>query len=387
MAKKLSSEESNDGVDFKLDPNLFNSVGENIESVEEKTEEPVEEEKEENQQTESEVREAEQAEPEVQEDSKKESQELSREELVNQLLTDRFNLTLDALPEVLSNNENSEKESIELPEDVKKYLEYKKETNRPLSDFIKLQQNVEDIQEDALLKEYYTQTKPGLDSEDYDYLLDTKFSYNPENATEEEIRMKTLNKKEEIYKARQYFETLKDKYKTPLESSGENAPKEYKEAFSFYTQYKQDLAKQEESTKRQRDSFEQQTSKLFNQDFEGFDFKVGDKKLVYKPKNLEDVKSTNSDLNNFFSKHIDENGILKDAKAYHTALSMAMNPQSFASFFYEQGKADAVNQVVTEGKNIDMSVRNNVESAKEGPKFRVLKDNSTFGSKLKIKKR
>jgi hypothetical protein len=312
--------------------------------------------------------------------------ELTKEEMVNKLLSDRFNVTLEQLPEVLSNNEK-ESNTLDVPEDVKAYLEYRKETNRPLSDFVALQKGVDGISEDELLKRYYADTKPGLDDSDYEYLLDSNFGYDPENASQDEIKKKTLNKKEEIYKAKNHFQSLLEKYKTPLESSEEYAPKEYKEAFNFYTQYKEDLAKQEKANDLQRNSFEEKTNKFFNQEFEGFDFKVGDRKLVYKPKDVQELKNKNSDLNNFFTKHLDENGMLKDAKAYHTALSMAMNPQSFASFFYEQGKADAVNEVVRDGKNIDMSVRSNAESTQTRPKFRVVEDNTNFGSGLRIKKR
>ena len=123
--------------------------------------------------------------------------------------------------------------------------------------------------------------------------------------------------------------------------------------------------------------------KLFNDDFEGFEFKVGEKNLKYKPKSVEDVVKTNSDLNNFIKKHLDDNGNLKDAKAYHTALTMAMNPESFANFFYEQGKADAVNEVVAGGKNVDMALRKGVDSQKPGSKFRILDDGSSSGLKIK----
>lgn len=342
----------------------------------------VEQKEVEGQQTESEA--------EVQEDNSSEESvekpELSKEEIVNQLLSDRFNLTLDKIPEVLSNNEK-EAEPIDLPEDVQKYLEYKKETNRSLSDFMKLQQNFDDIQEDELLKMYYKETKPGLDESDYQYLLESNFGYDETRSSDDEIRKKLLNKKEEIYKAKQHFENSKGKYMVPLESSSTETPKEYKEAFSFYTQYKKDLAQQEENAKIQRKSFEEKTDSFFNQDFEGFDFKLGDKKMVYKPKDVQSFKAKNSDINNFFERHLNSDGSLKDAKAYHTALSMAMNPESFASFFYEQGKSDAVNEVVRDGKNIDMSLRKNAESTQTRPKFRVVEDNSSYGSGLKIKKR
>lgn len=376
MSEEVKVELNNqEDVDFKVnlsapqqteeqvEPEVTESVEENQEPVQDSTEQSEES-----------------AEPQVEEQP--ENEELSREEIVNQLLRDKFNITLDTLPEVLNNTEK-QAETVELTEDIKKYLEFKKETKRGLADFVKLQEDIDARGEDELLREYYSQTKPGLEASDVEYLLNKKYGYDPENSSEDEIKSKQLEKKEELYKAKEYFNTLKEKYKTPLESSEVSVPEEYKEAYSFYSQYKENQARQEESQKLQRQTFEEKTRKLFNDDFEGFEFKVGEKSLKYKPKSVEEVVKTNSDLNNFIKKHLDDNGNLKDAKAYHTALTMAMNPESFAAFFYEQGKADAVNEVVAGGKNVDMAVRKGVDSQKPGSKFRVLDDGSSSGLKIK----
>lgn len=317
---------------------------------------------------------------------KQKPRELSKEEIVNQLLSDRFNITLDNLPDVLKNNEKKAAESVELTEDLKKYLEFRKETKRGLADFVKLQEDIDQIDSDKILRDYYSQTKPGLELSDVDYLVNKKFGYDEDNDSEDVIKTKQLEKKEEIHKAKEYFNNLKEKYKAPLESSSESVPEEYKEAFSFYSQYKESQTKQEEAQKLHRQSFEEQTKKLFNDEFEGFDFKVGEKKLVYKPKNVDEVVKSNSDLTNFIQKHLDDNGNLKDVKAYHKSLSMATNPEAFASFFYEQGKADAVNDVVAGGKNVDMALRKNVDSSKPASKFRVLNDESDFSGGLKFRK-
>ena len=376
MSEEVKVELNNqEDVDFKVnlsapqqteeqvEPEVTESVEENQEPVQDSTEQSEES-----------------AEPQVEEQP--ENEELSREEIVNQLLRDKFNITLDTLPEVLNNTEK-QAETVELTEDIKKYLEFKKETKRGLADFVKLQEDIDARGEDELLREYYAQTKPGLEASDVDYLLNKKYGYDSDTASEDEIKSKQLEKKEELYKAKEYFNTLKEKYKTPLESSEVSVPEEYKEAYSFYSQYKENQTRQEESQKLQRQTFEEKTRKLFNDDFEGFEFKVGEKSLKYKPKSVEEVVKTNSDLNNFIKKHLDDNGNLKDAKAYHTALTMAMNPESFAAFFYEQGKADAVNEVVAGGKNVDMAVRKGVDSQKPGSKFRVLDDGSSSGLKIK----
>lgn len=377
---KVNLVNEDDGVDFKV--NIAKPKSENVatETEEQQTEEAAEGVQEEVQSPDNQ---------EVEENITSEEQspkELSKEEIVNQLLSDKFNITLDGLSDVLKNNEKKAAESVELTEDIKKYLEFHKETKRGLADFVKLQEDIDQLDSDKILRDYYAQTKPGLEQSDIDYLVSKKFGYDEENDSEDVIKTKQLEKKEEIHKAKEYFKSLKEKYKAPLESSSESVPEEYKEAFSFYSQYKENQAKQEEAQQLQRQSFEERTKKLFNDEFEGFDFKVGEKKLVYKPKNIDEVVKSNSDLNNFIQKHLDENGTLKDVKAYHKSLSMAMNPEAFASFFYEQGKADAVNDVVAGGKNIDMSLRKNVDSSKPGSKFRVLSDESDFSSGLKFRK-
>ena len=378
---KVNLVNEDDGVDFKVNIAQPKSEEAAPEVEEQQTEEAAEEVQDEVQSPENQEVEENKA-PEEKESPK----ELSKEEIVNQLLSDKFNITLDGLSDVLTNNEKKAAEQVELTEDIKKYLEFHKETKRGLADFVKLQEDVDQMDSDKILRDYYAQTKPGLEESDIDYLVSKKFGYDEDNDTEDVIKTKQLEKKEEIHKAKEYFKSLKEKYKAPLESSSESVPEEYKEAFSFYSQYKENQAKQEEAQQLQRQSFEERTKKLFNDEFEGFDFKVGEKKLVYKPKNIDEVVKSNSDLNNFIQKHLDENGTLKDVKAYHKSLSMAMNPEAFASFFYEQGKADAVNDVVTGGKNIDMSLRKNVDSSKPGSKFRVLNDESDFSSGLKFRK-
>ena len=162
--------------------------------------------------------------------------------------------------------------------------------------------------------------------------------------------------KKELRKAKEYFSNVKDKYHAPLESSAENVPENYKKALDFYKQYSDESTRAKAKEEKSRELFTKNTV------------------------------NAQSDLSNFISKYLDKDGNLVKAKEYHTALSMAMNPESYAKFFYEQGKADAVNDVVRDGKNVDMNVRTNVEASKPGPKFRVLQDSNDFSGGLKIRK-
>jgi hypothetical protein len=307
--------------------------------------------------------------------------EKTREELFNDLLQDKYQMKVEDLENVLSN-----KESRELPEDVEKYLEYRNETKRGMEDFLKLQKDYDNVNEGELLREYYRHTKNGLDNDDIESLIDVKFGYN-EGADETLVKTKKLEMKEELYKAKQFFESQKDKYKKPLESSELPLSEQSKEAVEFYQLYKKQQEEQSKRSESVRKTFEEKTSSLFNDEFKGFEFKIGEEKVVFKPKDLSEVKSKQSDLSNFINAHTDENGALIDAKKYHTALSMALNPEAYAKFFYEQGKASGIGNVVGEGKNIDMGVRSSVDSTKPGPKFRVVEDDRPFMSGLKINKR
>lgn len=369
-------EEPNNDVDFKV----------NLSSVK-KEEEP--EKVEETPEVQEETQEVENKEEVVEEkpveekaEEPEQPNEPTKEEVINQYLTDKYKINLDSLEDVLSNNKKQD-----LPEEVSKYLEYKKETKRGLDDYVKLQQDFDSVEDDALLKSYYKQNNPGLDDSDIDFLINEKYAYSEDTDTESEIKKKSLEKKQELHKAREHFNSLKEKYKAPLESSAENVPDDYKEAFQFYNNYKEESAKQEQESQLQREAFIEKTKKYFNDDFKGFEFNINDKKLTYKPKNVDDVVNNNSDLTNFINKHVDDKGILKDAKSFHTALDMAMNPEAYAKFFYEQGKSDAVNEVVKDGKNINMEVRKNVDTSTSGTKFKVLQDTTSFASGLKIRKR
>lgn len=310
-------------------------------------------------------------------------QELTKEDIINDYLTDRYQINAKELEDVLSNNE----EVLDLPEEVEKYLQYKEQTNRGLKDFVKANEDVSDYDDQALLREYYMQTNPELDDNDISYLINEKYEVDENVDTESDRKRKNLEKKQELHRAKEYFNNMRERYRAPLESSMDAFPDDVKRAVEFYQQYNDEAANQEKLSNEQRKIFEQKTSSFFNDKFKGFEYNLGEKTVTYKPKSVTEVAENQSDLNNFIRRFVDEKGFLKDANKYHQSLHMAMNPEAYAKFFYEQGKADAVNEVVKDGKNIDMNVRTNVDSSKPGTKFKVVDSNQGFGSGLKIKKR
>lgn len=381
----------NQDVDFKVDLSKAPVKEEEAKVQEPETteaepqKEEVAEVKEENTVDQKEEVVVEEKQPESTETEPKEEkpQELTKEDIINDYLTDRYQINAKELEDVLSNNE----EVLDLPEEVEKYLQYKEQTNRGLKDFVKANEDVSDYDDQALLREYYMQTNPELDDNDISYLINEKYEVDENVDTESDRKRKNLEKKQELHRAKEYFNNMRERYRAPLESSMDAFPDDVKKAVEFYQQYNDEAANQEKLSNEQRKIFEQKTSSFFNDKFKGFEYNLGEKTVTYKPKSVTEVAENQSDLNNFIKRFVDEKGFLKDANKYHQSLHMAMNPEAYAKFFYEQGKADAVNEVVKDGKNIDMNVRTNVDSSKPGTKFKVVDSNQGFGSGLKIKKR
>ncbi len=276
-------------------------------------------------------------------------------------------------------------EQTTVPEDVAKYLEYKKETSRSFNDFLNLQKDWNEVGDTDVLREYYKESKPHLDDSEINYLLEDNFSYDEDVDDEREIKKKQIAIKEELYKARNHFESMKEKFKAPLESSAASLPEDYQEAFNFYNDYKQKSATEEEVLEQRSKVFAEKTNALFNEEFKGFEFNLGDKKAVFEVKDKSTVKQTQSDISNFFSRHLDDNGFIKDPKSYHKEMYAATNADTIARHFYEQGLADATKDLVKDTKNIDMGVRTNVGVDSKGPKFRVVDSGDDFT--MKIKKR
>lgn len=278
---------------------------------------------------------------------------------------------------------NIEKKEVELPEDVKSFLKFKEETGRGMDDYVKLNVNYDEISESDLLRQYVKQNKPHFDDEDVSYFIESNF-ISKEGDEDNIARKKKLDLKEAIYEAKQHFNKLKENYYTPVEST-EQVPENYKEAFDFYSDYKKNQEKQDIISKKRGQYFLEETDKLYNQ-IEGFEFDIGDSKQVYKINDKESAKKQTASLNDFVGKFLDKEGYIKDTAGYHRAMTIAAQPDQFAKYFYELGKASAVDGIVKETKNIDMTVKANTGQTDDGrTKFRVVDSGS--GSSLRVKKR
>jgi hypothetical protein len=312
----------------------------------------------------------------VAEDSAK---EIGDEDVLS-FLKNRYNKDISSVDDLLTQRESNE----ELPEDVSAFLKYKKETGRGIEDFYKVNQNLDDASPDQILAEYWGQTQSHMDADDISFEMDTKYGYDEELDEQKDIKKKQIAKKAELVKAKEFFQKQKEQYQTPLESRGNDAPGAEDKDYEAYRKYVQDSKSVEEENKKRRDFFSDKTNELFTDKFEGFKFKIEDKELVFKPGKTDQMKEEQSDVNNFISKHVDDSGLLKNAESYHRALSVAMNPDGFAKFFYEQGKSDAVTNSAKESKNIDMSIKKTPQTLTKGG-LTVRSVTTDHGSGLRIK--
>ena len=271
----------------------------------------------------------------------------------------------------------------DLDEDVAAFQKYKRETGRGIEDFIKLNRDIDSLDPDKLLADYYKDN--GDDDEDVEYKL-SKLQYEEDYDSESEIKEKKLAKKQELKKAKKYFNDLKEQYKAPLESRESFVPQDEKETYESYKAYKDNQSKELEEQQKKSEYFRNKTEELFSNNFEGFGFNIDDNtKIVYKPGESNEILSKQSNLTNFISKFLDEKGYLKDAELFHKAIAMAMDPEKTAKFFYEKGRADAVTNFDKESKNIDMTRNSPTPTPKSGFQVRVVDEG--YSGQLRIKKR
>jgi hypothetical protein len=272
----------------------------------------------------------------------------------------------------------------ELPEDVSAFLNFKKETGRGLNDFVRINSDLDSLNPDQLLKEYYSQKESDLDTEEIEYLIADRFSYDEDLDDEKDIKKKQIEKKKELAKAKKFLEEQKQKYKAPLESSYGSLSAEEQEGLKAYKEYSAKAQSSQELEQRQAEWFLKKTDEVFNNDFKGFDFKVGDKELKFSPGDYNELKKTQSNINNFIGKFVNNDGLIEDAKGYHKSLAVAMNPEKFAKFFYEQGIADAIEKEAKSSKNINFEVRRSPEVINKGG-FKVTSVGESDGRGLRIR--
>jgi len=299
-------------------------------------------------------------------------------------------ITEEEVEEITEEASEAIKENLEtgkpLPENIQKLMNFMEETGGDLNDYVKLNQDYSKLDDQNLLHEYYKQTKPHLNNEEINFLMEDTFSYDEDVDDDRDIRRKKLALKEQVANAKSHLDGQKSKYYDEIKA-GSKLTSEQQKAIDFFNRYNKESEVTNKAVDKNRKVFEQKTNNLFNDKFKGFEYNVGDKKYRFNVNNAEEIKNNQSNISNFTKKFLDKNSTLTDAKGYHKSLYTAMNADAVAKHFYEQGKADAMKNSIAKAKNVDMNPRQShgkIETG--GMKFKVLGDNSSdFKFKIKNK--
>ena len=379
--QKVETEKNEDG-DYKLD---FTKLNETQDAVQEQSADASDDTVEQPQDEASseavveEVRDTEQNETElVQNEEQPVLEEITEEEVQEQ--TEQ--LTED-VAEAIAEQEES---GVELPENIQKVVDFMNETGGSLEDYVRLNQDYSQLNETQLLREYYENTRPHLDKEEIDFLMEDNFSFDEELDDEREVRKKKIAYKEELVKAKNHLDGLKSKYYEEIKAGSRLSPEQQK-AVEFFNRYNKENAEASKVAEKQKQVFLNQTNNVFSNDFKGFDYQVGDKKYRFNIKNAGEIKEAQSDINNFVKKFLNDKNEMSDAKGYHKSLFTAMNADKVAQHFYEQGKADAMRESMARTKNVDMNARGVHEKVTSSTGFTVRAINGQDVSDFKIKMR
>jgi len=272
--------------------------------------------------------------------------------------------------------------TVDLPDNIEKLVDFMKETGGTVEDYVRLSADYSSVNDNALLREYYTKTKPHLNKEEVDFILEENFDYDNEVDEERDVKRKKLAKKEAVAEAKHFLEEMKNKYYDEIKlRPGVN--QDQQKAMDFFNRY----SKEQEIATQKHEKFLNNTKKMFTDEFKGFDFEVGEKKFRYGIKNPNAVAENQSNLNNFVEKFLDKEGNVKDTKGYHKAIYAAQNIDKIVNHFYEQGKSDGIKNIVESSKNpaIDQARQSGSEDIYVGG-FKVRAIDGVDSSRLKIKK-
>jgi len=275
---------------------------------------------------------------------------------------------------------------MELPENVEKLVKFMNETGGTLEEYVRLNADYSKVEDSDLLRSYYQQTKGHLSQDEISFMIEDNFSVDKDIDDPKDVKRKQLAYKEAVAEARNHLEGLKGKYYEEVKLGSKLLPEQQK-AVEFFNRYNEEQEQRNELAVKSKAHFNKETDKVFNDKFKGFDFKVGDKKYRYNVKDAAMVKETQSDVMNMFNKFLDKNQFITDASEYHKTIFAASNADAIANHFYEQGKADAIKQVTSDAKNINMDPRKTGSGVVEtqGSKYKVISGDDSSKLKFKLK--
>ena len=317
--------------------------------------------------------------------------ETSGKEVVEEVRTTKEEVETPVIEEIKEEVEETTKELKEairdekvvgkqLPENIEKLVTFMEETGGNVEDYVRLNADYSKLTDDALLNEYYKRTKPHLNSEEINFMLEDNFTWDEEVEEERDIRKKKLALKEEIAKAKNFLEDTKSKYYDEIKLRP-GVTQEQQKAMDFFNRHN----KEQQIAEQHHESFKSKTNNLFTNEFKGFEFNLAEKKFRYKISNVNDVAERQSNLNTFVKKFLNNDGEVVDTVGYHKAIYAAENVDTIANHFYEQGKADAVKDVMAKSKNINTESRPQANGDMFINGLKVTAVNGVDASKLKFK--
>tara|TARA_R100001082_G_scaffold73784_2_gene42493 strand:+ start:2819 stop:3973 length:1155 start_codon:yes stop_codon:yes gene_type:complete len=275
----------------------------------------------------------------------------------------------------------------ELPENIQKVVDFMKDTGGDLQDYINLNQDYGKWESDELLRAYYKDTKPHLSDDEISFIMEDNFKYDETLDDEKDIKRKKLALKEQVASAKTHLDGIKSKYYEDIKM-GSKLTSEQQEAIEFFSSYKEESEKIQQLSEEAKSIFLNKTDEIFNENFKGFEYKVGDKRYRFNVKDINQTKENQADINNFVKKFLNKDNLMEDAAGYHKGLFTAMNSDAIANHFYEQGKADALKESIAKSKNVNMDPRqelsNNINTS--GISAKALNLESDFQFKIKKRK-
>ena len=132
----------------------------------------------------------------------------------------------------------AEKTGTDLPESITKLMDFMSDTGGDLNDYVKLNKDYSEMDNQTLLEEYYKQTKPHLDNDEISFLMEDSFSFDEEVDEDRDIKKKKIALKEQVANAKSHLDGLKSKYYEEIKS-GSKLTNEQKEAVDFYKEQRQ----------------------------------------------------------------------------------------------------------------------------------------------------
>ena len=325
----------------------------------------------------------------IEEEKSNEKEQVEKEEKVDTVLeevtdTDVEKPVVEKQEAAVVEKTKEKTPEMELPENIEKLVKFMNETGGTIEDYVKLNADYSKIEDSDLLKSYYQQTKGHLTNEEIDFLIEDRFSFDDGIDDPKEIKRKKLAYKEAVAEARNTLETTKKTYFDELKLGSKLLPEQQK-AVDFFNRYNKEQEQANELAENIRRHFNNETDKVFNENFKGFDFQVGDKKYRYNVKDVQSVKENQVEINNLFKPFIGDDKRIKDAKGYHKTIFTASNADAIANHFYEQGKADAVKDMTSKAKNINMDRKTDTGNVDKKSNVRLVSGDDSSKLKFKLK--